>query len=116
MSCNWDQKEAVTIDDWQFEVHMVAIDHGWWGKNPNIPEKLALINSEVSEALEDYREDNMELSYDGEKPVGFGIELADAAIRILDLAEYLNISIDDMIRIKNNYNKTRAYRHGGKKA
>ena len=49
------------------------------------------------------------------KPCGFGIELADAMIRIFDLAEWLDIPLDALIDIKMQYNDTRPMRHGGKK-
>lgn len=50
-----------SIGEWQEMVHQNARDHGWWdgveNKDPRvIPEKLCLIHSEVSEALECYRE------------------------------------------------------------
>jgi hypothetical protein len=46
------------------------------------------------------------------KPEGFGIELADALIRLADLAEDVNISLDQMKHIKESYNKTREFMHG----
>jgi len=49
------------------------------------------------------------------KPAGFGIELADAIIRIGDLAEWLDIDLQQMVHIKQNFNRTRPMRHGGKK-
>lgn len=99
-------------------VHALAVANGWWGAEPNIPEKLALVHSELSEALECYRNNEMtttiSASYD--KPEGFGVELADAVIRILDLCGYLGIDLGVEIERKHNYNMTRPYRHGGKRA
>lgn len=53
----------------------------------------------------------LELGYEA-KPEGFGIELADAIIRIGDLAEYLGIDLEEMVRIKFEYNLTRPFKHG----
>ncbi len=37
------------------EIHENAVAHGWWDEQRGFPEVLALIHSEVSEALEEYR-------------------------------------------------------------
>lgn len=54
-------------------------------------------------------------SYKRGKPEGIPIELADAIIRILDYCGYAGIDIDAAISQKHEYNKSRPYRHGGKK-
>ena len=97
------------------ELHEVAKEKGWW-EAANIPEKIALIHSELSEALEDYRIGKMDIVLESGKPNGFPIEIADAVIRIFDLCGYLGIDIEQAIDIKKKYNLSRGYRHGGKKA
>lgn len=101
------------------ECHQIAKEHGWW-ESVNIPEKLALIHSEVSEALEDYRSgaDVGVLCVDLEtkKPMGFPSELADIVIRVFDLAGFLSIDLAHVIEQKMEFNKSRPYRHGGKRA
>lgn len=105
----------------QKEVHELAVDNGWWeGADVRIvPEKLALIHSEISEALEEYRDGQLDHTYyresDG-KPEGFAVELADAIIRIFDLAEWLGFDMDEYVRLKHDFNKSRPFRHGGKLA
>jgi NTP pyrophosphatase (non-canonical NTP hydrolase) len=104
----------------QSEVHELAEVNGWWQDADIriVPEKLALIHAEVSEALEEYRDGRMETWFaDGSaKPEGFGVELADAIIRILDLAGYLGIDMGELVELKHEYNRTRPFRHGGKLA
>lgn len=109
----------------QTDVHKLAVDNGWWPEGTDlriVPEKLALIHSEISEALEEYRslnERDLQDVYfnDGsDKPEGFGVELADAIIRIFDLAEFLGLDMEYLVLRKHAYNQTRSYRHGGKLA
>jgi len=98
----------------QADIHKNAVNKGFW-EEVNIGEKLALIHSEVSEALEDYRAGKMNIRYreDG-KPEGFPVELADIIIRVLDLAEYFKINLLPPMLEKHAYNETRPYKHGKK--
>lgn len=76
-------------------------------------EKLMMVVSEVTEALDDVRQDRMDITYreDG-KPEGYPIELADAVIRLFDLAEADGIDLYEVIMIKHRFNETRPRRHG----
>lgn len=56
-----------------------------------------------------------ECSYKNSKPEGIAIELADCIIRILDYCGKEGIDIEKAIGLKHEYNKTRPYKHGGKK-
>lgn len=100
------------------QIHENAVDHGWWDEERGFPEVLALIHSEVSEALEEYRNGRLPTEvYAGNngKLEGIPIELADVIIRVLDYCGYAEIDIDTAISQKHEYNKSRPYRHGGKK-
>jgi NTP pyrophosphatase (non-canonical NTP hydrolase) len=95
----------------QKEIHDNAVKHGWWDKPRDAPELLCLIHSEVSEALEAYRNDIQE----GDKGC-LSEELADIVIRVFDMAEDFNIDICEAVKQKHMINAQRPYRHGGKKA
>lgn len=84
----------------------VAQPGDWHRTEYKIPAKLALITSEVSEALEAYRK---------EDSANFAEELADTLIRVLDLASGLGIDLDSAVTAKLEKNKQRGYRHGGKR-
>lgn len=66
------------------EIHENAVAHGWWVGERDTAEIYALIHSELSEALEEYRSGKEMIYYVDGKPEGIAVELADAVIRILD--------------------------------
>lgn len=115
-----------SISDVASKVHRLARDKGWWegakdALNPQlILTKLMLVTTELAEAAELVRVKEFNALTSGSdgvsKPEGLGIELADAIIRLLDLAEWLGFDIGNLIDIKHNYNEGRSYRHGGKAA
>lgn len=51
----------------------------------------------------------------GEKCDCRAAELADVIIRVLDYCAYAGIDIENVLEVKHEYNKSRPYRHGGKK-
>jgi len=119
------------INDLCKQSHETAKEKGWYPKKGrNLGELIALIHSELSEALEFGRDPKIALNKimysDGNgilndeqndvymKPDGFAIEIADTVIRIADLCGYLGIDLEKAIKTKMKYNSTRPNRHGGK--
>jgi hypothetical protein len=92
-----------------------AREKGWHESERPFGEIVALIHSELSEALEEYRagRGNFYLGTNG-KPEGIAVEFADAIIRIADAAGELGLDLPGAILAKLEYNRTRPYRHGGK--
>lgn len=95
------------------EIIEINRNNGWnvtqpvdWLDTYKVPAVLALIHSEVSEALEAFRKDDA---------CNFEEELADVLIRVLDLTAGLHLNIDQAVRLKMEKNKTRGHKHGGKR-
>lgn len=114
------QYAKISLNDLRDDIHETAIEKGWHDTS-KFPERsfgdyIALIHSELSEALEAYR-DGMtynQILLKNEKPEGIPIELADVIIRILDFCGRYSIDIEEAILVKLVYNLSRAPRHGGK--
>ncbi|SYX85925.1 hypothetical protein [Paenibacillus alvei] len=118
-----------TINELVKEAHKNAVSKGWWEEERSFGEIIALIHSEASEALEDYRNGHkvtgewyqhktdgysvMQLT-DEYKPCGIPSELADIVIRVFDACGRYGIDLEKAIAEKMAYNATRPQRHGGK--
>lgn len=130
------------LNEFAHEVHENAVAHGWYDTAPSLPEVIASIHAELSEALEEYREGNPliygtcalaaeDCKYSGMcdrvgrpdadgavegpcKPEGVAVELCDAVLRILDTLDYYGVDIEKTLEAKHAYNIGREYRHGGK--
>lgn len=86
--------------------HMAKVQHNWVERmgwhNKTVLEALALIASEVGEAVNECR---------GEEPTEkLGEELADIILRTLDLAEWQGIDIEKAITDKMAINEVRGTR------
>lgn len=104
---------AGVINDISKSIHLQNVDAGWWnnsagGYDPtsrNVPEMLCLIHSEISEAMEGHRKSLMDDKLP-HRPM-IEVELADAVIRIMDLAGGLGMDLGGAIVEKRAFNRTR---------
>lgn len=97
----------------QSACHGSSYNAGWWSDlnsgeplKRNVPEMLCLIHSEISEGLEGYRKSMKDDKLPHREMLE--VELADAAIRIFDLAGGLGYDIGAAIAEKMQFNLTRA--------
>jgi NTP pyrophosphatase (non-canonical NTP hydrolase) len=101
------------FDDLAIELHKNAVEKGFWPEDIDdifIAKQLMMIVSEVTEVMEAIRKDK------GEEEITK--EFADILIRTLDLyagvveAGYTRLSLDQALKEKVDFNKTRPEKHG----
>ncbi len=94
-------------------IHNTAKEKGWWDTPREDGTLIALMHSELSEALEAARHGN---PADDKIPEFKGVEaeLADIIIRILDYAEGGGHRVIEALDAKMQMNMGRSYKHGGK--
>ena len=119
-------RNIIGINGCAKDCHEAAVRGGWWHddngirKDRNVGELLCLIHSEISEAMEGARKGLIDTHLKHKSMME--VELADAIIRIFDLAESRGFKLGETIYEKLEYNKSRAdhkitnrLKKGGKK-
>ena len=96
------------------EAAQISANHGFSSGVEDIDQKLLLAVGEIVEAQNELRTGHtpQEVYFNAEKPEGFGVEIADAIIRLAQLTFNLDIDLYAAIALKMRYNDTRPYKHG----
>lgn len=110
------------LQDMQTEVMEFVKLKGWDNPGPTFGEAIALLHSEVSEALEAFRKwglDDATHPYDlnfhnTPKPEGVGSEFADTLVRLLHYSAIFGVDLEMEFTRKMDYNSRRPYRHGNR--
>lgn len=78
------KENTLAVNSLAESIHADNVAVGWWDNDPCVLTKLQLVNTELAEATEGERKDLMD-DHLPHRKMG-EVELADAAIRMLDLA------------------------------
>ncbi|MEM2849412.1 MAG: hypothetical protein QXI36_03965 [Candidatus Bathyarchaeia archaeon] len=92
-----------TLEEFVREASEIANLKGFHVTWDNTPTYLMLVVTELSEAMEAWRNDNLE---------AFKEEIADTLIRIFHICGDLKIDVSNTVRVKMSVNRNRPYKHG----
>lgn len=96
--------------DMSRRIYNINKANGFWDKERNVGEMIALAHSELSEALEAHRK-NLSDDHLPDRS-GLEVELADTIIRIMDMGAGLELDIAGALVDKLEVNAKRGYKHG----
>ena|SRR3990167_11038129 len=102
----------MTLNELAAEIHTQARAKGFWDRERSLPERLALLHSEVSEVFEEWRDRTPPVYVQHGKPGGYAVELIDVIIVALDSLAFEGVDIDEIMRAKMAFNAGRPVRHG----
>lgn len=108
-----DDKFTEAIDAYAMKTYETAKSKGWWDGPREDGTLIALMHSELSEALEGLRHGNPPSDHIPEFS-SLEEEFADVIIRIMDMAAHRGLKLGAAIVAKAEFNKTRTHKHGGK--
>ena len=105
-----DYVNAFALNELSFQCHATAFEHGFWDTidlkdRRHVLSLMALITTEVSEAVEAVRKDDL---------ANFEEELADVLIRVFDTAGGMGLNLGRAVYDKMKKNEARPYLHGKK--
>ncbi len=121
----------MNINDTAKAIHSINVEKGFWESPRNKGELLMLVVSELAEALEADRKNRYSLNnpkdiealandedfndaFSKHVKDTFEDEIADAVIRLFDMAAGLGIDLESHIEAKLRYNANRPKMHGKK--